>query len=285
MPLLLRSSMEKRDMKKYAMVLMYLANAAMLAGVPAATLFYGTGAVALAQMAVAQSRRCAKLFTQRARCMHCRSRDACASRVRSRSRSWQTGINRVAVWSFDNMYSEEECWTQMRFAKEDVKMLSRELAMDAGLGYIRTGRRGRQNVFQPIEVVVTLLTRMAYPNRWEDKLRFLGGRTRSAYVEAFYFALDFIYANFAHCITDINRWAGNMQEWADAIHNAGAHLLCCGSWLCFFNQGPCVFTTQVPLHHVASGSSMGPFVHARAMAYSIYYSRHNTRVKVFTNRK
>ena len=36
---------------------------------------------------------------------HTRSR-----RVR-RARSWQTGIKRVAVWSFDNMYSDNTCWT------------------------------------------------------------------------------------------------------------------------------------------------------------------------------
>ena len=56
-PAVLRTSMEKRNMKKFAMVLIDLTNTSMLAGVPAAALFYSTGAAALAQMAVAQSRR------------------------------------------------------------------------------------------------------------------------------------------------------------------------------------------------------------------------------------
>ena len=133
---------------------------------------------------------------------------------------WQTGINRAVLWSFDNMYSEEECWTQMRFQKSDLILLSTELAIDAGRGFIRTAGSG--SVFQPIEALVVFLTRMAYPNRWEDKIKFLGGRARGAYVEAFYYVLDFIYDNFKHCITDITRWAGNMDEWADAIHAAGA---------------------------------------------------------------
>ena len=33
------------------------------------------------------------------------------------------------------------------------KTLTRRFASDAGLGYIRTGRRGRHNVFEPIEAV------------------------------------------------------------------------------------------------------------------------------------
>lgn len=117
------------------------------------------------------------------------------------------------------MYSESACWEQMRFQKDDIITLSQELALDHGAGFVRTAKG---NIFQPIEVLVVLLTRMSYPNRWADKLEFLGGRSRGAYVEAFYYALDFIYDNFQHCISGIDRWAGNMQEWSDAIHAAGA---------------------------------------------------------------
>ena len=39
------------------------------------------------------------------------------------SRSWATGINRVAIWSFDNMFSEEECWERMRFRKSQIPEL------------------------------------------------------------------------------------------------------------------------------------------------------------------
>mmetsp|Transcript_29391 Transcript_29391/g.59181 ORF Transcript_29391/g.59181 Transcript_29391/m.59181 type:complete len:200 (+) Transcript_29391:319-918(+) len=71
------------------------------------------------------------------------------------------------------MYSEEVCWTQLRFAKHDVIELATELALDAGQGFIRTRSR---HYFEPMEVLVTLLVRMAYPNRWEDRLSLLGAR-------------------------------------------------------------------------------------------------------------
>ena len=33
-----------------------------------------------------------------------------ASALMQPSRTWQKGINRVLIWSFDNMYSEEKCY-------------------------------------------------------------------------------------------------------------------------------------------------------------------------------
>jgi len=100
-------------------------------------------------------------------------------------------------------------------------VLLSELALDVGMGYVTTPSGHN---FQPMEALVTFLARMAYPNRWEDKLQFLGGRGRSAYVEAFYVVLNHIYTNFKHCITGIDRWAntGSMSTWANAIHAAGA---------------------------------------------------------------
>ena len=61
MALLIRTAMERRNMRKLAMVLMHLAAKAMLSGVPAAGIFYSTGAMALARSAVGPSRRYAKV--------------------------------------------------------------------------------------------------------------------------------------------------------------------------------------------------------------------------------
>ena len=80
------------------------------------------------------------------------------------------------------MYTEEQVWHNCRFEKSDMPGLLRELAIDAGLGYVRTASR---HSFEPMEALVTFLTRMSYPNRWEDKIAFLGGQGRSAYIEAF----------------------------------------------------------------------------------------------------
>ena len=78
--------------------------------------------------------------------------------------------------------------------KEDIIILSRELALDRGqLHHAGTGHK-----FEPIEALVVFLARMAYPNRWGDLLEFLGGRDRGAYSKIFYYVLDFIYDNFKH---------------------------------------------------------------------------------------
>ena len=58
MPLLTRTAMERRNMRKFSMLMMYLAQQAMLLGIPAATIFYSNGATALAGLAVMPSRRC-----------------------------------------------------------------------------------------------------------------------------------------------------------------------------------------------------------------------------------
>ena len=43
------------------------------------------------------------------------------------SRCWQKGISRVAVWSFDNMYSDTQCWEQLRVRKGDMPRLAAAL--------------------------------------------------------------------------------------------------------------------------------------------------------------
>ena len=57
MPLQLRTNMEKRNMRKFSTILLHLAATAAVAGVPAAAVFYGTSASALASMALGPSRR------------------------------------------------------------------------------------------------------------------------------------------------------------------------------------------------------------------------------------
>ena len=61
-------------------------------------------------------------------------------------------MNRVALWSFDNMYSEEVCWTELRFHRNDLRTLASELIFDGGTGSVRIAG----NVFQPMEVRVSV---------------------------------------------------------------------------------------------------------------------------------
>ena len=143
--------------------------------------------------------------------------------------SWQKGINRAVVWSFDNMYSEQKCWEYFRFRKEDMPLLLNELQFPVTAGGMvrvssqpRPGRRTVSYIFQPMEALCTFLWRMSYHGTWDRSLEILGGRGPTAYKYAFNFVMNHLYDNFAACINDITRWEGNCDEWADAIHNAGA---------------------------------------------------------------
>ena len=49
------------------------------------------------------------------------------------ARSWQKGINRVVVWSFENMYGEGKCYELFRFRKEDMRPLLHELELPVGI--------------------------------------------------------------------------------------------------------------------------------------------------------
>ena len=139
------------------------------------------------------------------------------------SRSWTTGINRVGVWSLDNMYTEEQCWTALRFRKADLPLLHHALRMP-GVLYVKhssVARRGRHNVFSGMEALVVFLARLSSASTWEQHLLFLGGRSRPAYVNAFYAVLEHIYNNYRHCIADITRWADWAAVFARAVTDAG----------------------------------------------------------------
>ena len=86
------------------------------------------------------------------------------------SRSWQKGINRVTVWSFENMYSDVRCWEQLRVRKADMPRLADAL----NIPDIIVVRHGP--VFGRMEALVTFLHRMAQQGSWEALLPFQGGR-------------------------------------------------------------------------------------------------------------
>ena len=90
------------------------------------------------------------------------------------SRSWQKGINRVAVWSFDNMYTDTQCWEELRVRKADMPRLAAALALPDVI-VVRCN-----SVFGRMEALVTFLHRMAQQGSWEGLLQFLGGRRRRA---------------------------------------------------------------------------------------------------------
>ena len=136
-------------------------------------------------------------------------------------RSWVKGMSRVGTWSFDNMYSAEVCWAQMRTRKEDIPRLAKALRLPE---VIETNG----HVFSQLEALVTFLHRMAHPGSWESKLQFLGGRARAAYSCAFYFVLYHIYNHFHDRITSLVDWHNMADVFADAIHTVAPACRCIG---------------------------------------------------------
>ncbi|KAL3929180.1 MAG: hypothetical protein SGPRY_002065 [Prymnesium sp.] len=80
MPLLLRTAAERRTLRRISMMLLYHANALVLNDMlEFVATSWGMSVLALRELL-------------------------------KPSRSWQKGINRVVVWSFENMYSEAQCY-------------------------------------------------------------------------------------------------------------------------------------------------------------------------------
>ena len=149
------------------------------------------------------------------------------------SRSWASGISRAAIWSLDNMYSEEQCWAHLRFRKADLPLLLQALRLPnvIRIKHASETRRGHHHIFSGMEALVTFLSRMATAATWEQQQLFLGGRARSAYTGAFYHVLHHIWDNYAGCITDINRWSAWALTFANAAINAGSPAQHCVGFL------------------------------------------------------
>ena len=126
--------------------------------------------------------------------------------------SWQKGINRVVVWSFENMYGEGKCYELFRFRKEDMRPLLHELELPVGVdGNLHTPDRC---TFDPMEALCTFLLRMAHCDSWDVLIVLLGGASRVRYMGAFYVVLHHLFSKFIRCINDIRRWEGNCDEFA-----------------------------------------------------------------------
>lgn len=132
------------------------------------------------------------------------------------TRSWIRPCARQP-WSIDK-YTDSECWEQLRFRKPDILTLAEALRLPTEL--VTARRRYR---FTREEALCVLLRRLAHAGSWETILDFLGGRSRSEYVEVYRAMLIYIWTHFSDKISNICRWADHAQLWADAIHvGAGA---------------------------------------------------------------
>jgi hypothetical protein len=95
------------------------------------------------------------------------------------------------------MYTKTDCWEHMRFHEHHVLILLRELELHDsgepdGLLRVRNKDGVAQHAFQPMELLVIFLSRLATVNTWPGLLKFLGGRSPKAYKAGFHVVLHHI---------------------------------------------------------------------------------------------
>lgn len=106
---------------------------------------------------------------------------------------------------------EDECWSGLRFRKEDLKRLAKALRIPDR--FVLENR----SVFNGEEAFLLTLARFAYPRRFCD-LRVEWGREESQLCRAFRCVVDFLYDNFSHLLRDnLVYWSHYMPAYTRAV--------------------------------------------------------------------
>ena len=130
-------------------------------------------------------------------------------------------------WKFDQFnidsWDDEECRTELRFAKEDLPVLNTVLRVPDKISC----QQG--TTCSGDEALCILLKRFAYPCRYSDMVnRF--GRNLTELCLIFNEVIDFLYEQHHHRLQSWNQPFLSpevLQSYADAIHNKGAPLENC----------------------------------------------------------
>ena len=121
-------------------------------------------------------------------------------------------------------WDESECRTELRFGKQDLDLLRRNLQIPDEIVC------SQRSVCDGMEAMCILLKRLAYPCRYTDMVpRF--GRNPTELCLIFNEVLDFIYTSHRHRLQNWDRnpflQPDQLHRYADAIHQQGAPLNNC----------------------------------------------------------
>ena len=123
--------------------------------------------------------------------------------------------------------TEAECWAEFRFYKNDVIHLAEILQIPNEIHCTNRTKCDR------IEALCIMLKRFSYPCRYGDMIpRF--GRSVPELSQISNHMLNFVYNNYSNKLTDLNQnWLtpNNLQDYAFAIHNKGAPLQNCWTFV------------------------------------------------------
>ena len=126
-----------------------------------------------------------------------------------------------------NAWTEDECWADFRFHKDDLYRLQN------ALNFVEPIITDNRLNVDPLEALCILLKRLAFPCRYSDMIpRF--GRSVPDLCLIFNKALDKVHSDFGHLLTSFDQqWLSrqNLKEFADAIHAKGAPLDVCWGFI------------------------------------------------------
>ena len=115
-----------------------------------------------------------------------------------------------------NRYLEQECLEMFRFNAADIGSILNFLKLDPD--QITENR----NRFSTFEGICLLLHRLAYPSRWRDLVA-MYGRSEASLSQIFHHMVQVILSKITTILyLDKNRLLPRLQEFAEAIENAGS---------------------------------------------------------------
>ena len=119
-------------------------------------------------------------------------------------------------------WDESECRTELRFGKQDLDLLRRNLQIPDEIVC------SQRSVCDGMEAMCILLKRLAYPCRYTDMVRRFG-RNPTELCLIFNEVLDFIYTSHRHRLQNWDRnpflQPDQLHRYADAIHQQEAPLI------------------------------------------------------------
>ena len=118
-------------------------------------------------------------------------------------------------------WDECECWTELRFGKQDLNLVHRNLQIPDEIVC------SQRSVCDGMEAMCILLKRLAYPCRYTDMVPHFG-RNPTELCLIFNEVLDFIYTSHRHRLQNWDRnpflQPDQLDRYADAIHQQGVPL-------------------------------------------------------------
>ncbi len=113
---------------------------------------------------------------------------------------------------------------QFRFRHEHFYMFLQALGWTDASGQpvsIKFGQKGHRRTMRTDHILMVFLRKLAFPIRWCDMNRLLGG-SRTTNSETYNFALQYFYVEYVPLIQNLDRWKHRFHDFARRLAEMGA---------------------------------------------------------------